>query len=79
MRIGHQALTKKIESSKLEIERLRLLLKRRTETIDNLKQQLADARAKAASAIVNAAQRNRGCGCKHCIEVARRQKGANHA
>lgn len=77
IRIGHDALIKKLEASKLAITKLRWLLKRRSETIEQLRRELADARAKAADAVLKAAQRNRGCGCKHCLEVARRsQKGA---
>lgn len=77
IRIGHDALIKKLDATKLIISELRHLLKRRSETVERLRRELADARAKAADAILKAAQRQKGCGCRHCAEVARRsQKGA---
>ena len=87
-RIGHDALIKKLDATKLIISELRHLLKRRSETVERLRRELADARAKAADeladarakaadAILKAAPRQKGCGCRHCAEVARRsQKGA---
>jgi len=71
-RIGHAVLTKRYEAAKLEIRRMRDLLRRRDETISKLRSTIADAK-QVEIGITNTVQRPPVCGCRHCIEVAGRR------
>ena len=70
MLIGHDSLKKRHESARLEIRRLRDSLRIRDATIAKLRKQLAE---KQSAPTVIITQRQRHCGCRHCIEVANRR------